>query len=90
MMGTAGLALVTNVSCLWLISKQRDRGAHMQVSWIFSSNDVLANVGVIIAWALVAWTHSPYPNLVIGTVIGLVVLNGDRRILALKALKFWR
>lgn len=84
MMGIAGLALVANVSCLWLISQQRDRGAHMQASWIFSSNDVLANVGVIIAGALVAWTHSPYPDLVIGTVIGLVVLNGARRILALK------
>lgn len=84
MMGIAGLALVANVSCLWLISEQRDRGAHMQASWIFSSNDVLANVGVIIAGALVAWTHSPYPDLVIGTVIGLVVLNGARRILALK------
>lgn len=85
MMGIAGLALVANVSCLWLISKQRDRGAHMQASWIFSSNDVLANVGVIVAGALVAWTHSPYPDLVIGTVIGLVVLNGARRILALKS-----
>lgn len=84
MMTIAGLALVANVTCLWLISKQRDRGAHMQASWIFSSNDVLANVGVIVAGALVAWTQSSYPDLVIGTVIGLVVLNGARRILALK------
>lgn len=84
MMTIAGMALIANVSCLWLISKQRDRGAHMQASWIFSSNDVLANVGVIVAGALVAWTQSSYPDLVIGTVIGLVVLNGARRILALK------
>lgn len=85
MMSIGGLALVANVVCLWLISHQRDRGAHMQASWIFSSNDVLANLGVIAAGALVAWTHSPYPDLVIGTVIGLIVLNGARRILALKA-----
>lgn len=84
MMSIAGLALVANVTCLWLISHQRGRGAHMQASWIFSSNDVLANIGVIAAGALVAWTHSPYPDLVIGAVIGLVVLNGARRILALK------
>jgi Co/Zn/Cd efflux system component len=39
---------------------------------------------VIAAGVLVAWTGSPYPDLVIGTVIGLVVLNGARRILALR------
>lgn len=85
MMSIGGLALVANVVCLWLISHQRDRGAHMQASWIFSSNDVLANLGVIVAGVLVAWTHSPYPDLFIGAVIGLIVLNGARRILALKA-----
>lgn len=85
MMGIALLALVANVTCLLLISRHRESGAHMKASWIFSSNDVLANLGVIVAGALVAWTHSSYPDLVIGTVIGLVVLNGARRILALKA-----
>lgn len=80
-----GLALLANVYCLILISKNRDSGAHMQASWIFSSNDVIANIGVIIAGALVYWTGSPYPDLVIGLIIGLVVLNGARRILSLKS-----
>ena len=57
----------------------------MQASWIFSSNDVIANIGVIIAGALVYLTGSPYPDLVIGLIIGLVVLNGARRILSLKS-----
>lgn len=84
MMGIALLALAANSACLWLVSRQRHRGAHMQASWIFSANDVLANLGVIAAGALVAWTGSAWPDLVIGTVIGLVVLNGARRILALR------
>jgi len=85
MMSIAAVALLANVSCLRLISRHRESGAHMKASWIFSSNDVLANIGVIVAGALVAWTQSPYPDLVIGTVIAFVVLNGARRILALKA-----
>lgn len=85
MMGIGLLALVANVSCLLMISGHREGGAHMKASWIFSANDVLANMGVIAAGALVAWTASPYPDLVIGTVVGLIVLNGARRILALKA-----
>ena len=85
MMGIGAVALVANVTCLWLIYSHREGGAHMKASWIFSANDVLANTGVIVAGALVAWTGSPYPDLVIGTVVGLIVLNGARRILALKA-----
>ncbi|HZW13312.1 MAG TPA: cation transporter [Noviherbaspirillum sp.] len=84
MMGVGLLALAANVTCLVLISRKRDAGAHMKASYIFSANDVIANAGVIAAGALVAWTGSPYPDLVIGTVIGVVVLNGARRILQLR------
>lgn len=83
MMGVGLIALIANIACLALVTKKRDRGAHMKASYIFSTNDVIANTGVIVAGALVAWTGSPYPDLVIGTVIGLVVLNGARRILKL-------
>lgn len=84
MMGIGLIALVANVICLVLIAKKRDRGAHMTASYIFSANDVIANAGVIVAGVLVAWTDSSYPDLVIGTVIALVVLNGARRILNLR------
>ena len=56
----------------------------MKASWIFSANDVVINMGVIAAGALVAWTGSNYPDLIIGTIAGIIVLNGARRILALK------
>ena len=57
----------------------------MKASWIFSANDVIANVGVIVAGLFVALTGSRYPDLVIGLVIGVIVLNGARRILKLQA-----
>lgn len=85
MMGIALLALAANVACMAMLAKHRGGGAHMRASWIFSTNDVLANLGVIIAGALVASTGSNLPDLVIGTLIGLLVLNGARRILGLKA-----
>jgi Co/Zn/Cd efflux system component len=84
MISIATLALIANLACLMLLAKHRDGGAHMQASWIFSTNDVLANLGVILAGALVAWTGSNLPDLVIGALIGLLVLNGARRILQLK------
>lgn len=85
MMGVGMVALVANVSCLLLISKHRHGGAHMRAGWIFSANDVLANLGVIFAGLSVMLTGSPYPDLAIGCAVGLLVLNGGRRILAMKA-----
>jgi len=84
MMSIAFIALIANIACLLLISKHREGGAHMKASWIFSANDVVINMGVIAAGALVAWTGSSYPDLIIGTIVGMIVLNGARRILAFK------
>lgn len=84
MMSVGAIALIANVVCLMLIYKSRDQGAHMKASWIFSANDVLANGGVILAGFLVALSGSQLPDLVIGIIIGLIVLNGARRILMLR------
>merc|ERR1712098_804866 len=78
MLAIAFVALIANTSCLLLISKHREGGAHMKASWIFSANDVVINLGVITAGALVAWTGSNYPDLIIGTIAGGIVLNGAR------------
>ena len=84
MIGVAFVALIANTTCLLLISKHREGGAHMKASWVFSVNDVVINLWVITAGALVAWTGSNYPDLIIGSIAGIIVLNGARRILALK------
>jgi len=84
MMGMGLVALAANVFSLMLIARKRDRGAHMRASYIFSANDVIANLGVILAGALVAFSGSRLPDLIVGTVIGLIVLHGARRILRLK------
>ena len=78
------LALIANVTCLYLISSHREDGVHMKASWIFSANDVVVNMGVIFAGVLVAWTSTAYPDLIIGILVSLFVLNGARKILALK------
>ncbi len=81
MMGISALALTANVVSLILLAKHRKGKVHMRASWIFSTNDVLANVSVIVAGALVAITNSPYPDLVIGLIITTIVLRGAYTIL---------
>lgn len=81
MMMVGALALVANVSCLLLIARHRQGGIHMRASWIFSTNDVIANVGVIISGGLVRYLGNRLPDLIIGAVISIVVLRGGVQIL---------
>ena len=77
------LALTGNVTCLYLLQRSKSKEAHMQASMIFTSNDVIVNVGVIVAGGLVFLTHSKYPDLVIGFIVFLLVGYGALRILRL-------
>ncbi|WP_313805543.1 cation diffusion facilitator family transporter [Flavobacterium sp.] len=77
------LALVGNAICLYLLQKSKSKEAHMQASMIFTSNDVIVNVGVIVAGVLVYFTNSKIPDLVIGILVFAVVGKGALRILKL-------
>lgn len=81
MMGMGLIAMIANITCLILISKHREGEVHMRASWIFSRNDVIANLGVILAGGLVAWTGSRLPDLVIGLLVALIVIRGGVLIL---------
>jgi Co/Zn/Cd efflux system component len=83
MPGVASLALAANAICLWLLQRSRSKEAHMQASMIFTSNDVIINLGVILAAGLVWWTQSAIPDLLIGAIVFVLVLRGARRILML-------
>jgi Co/Zn/Cd efflux system component len=81
MMGMGFVALLANVTCLILIAKHREGEVHMRASWIFSKNDVIANLGVILAGGLVAWTGSRLPDLLIGLFVVIIVIRGGLLIL---------
>lgn len=83
MMGVSFLALIANGYCLYLLQKSRSQEAHVKASMIFTSNDVLINLGVILAGALVLVLNSGIPDLLIGTLVFVLVLIGAVRILKL-------
>lgn len=81
MIGMGFIALIANVVCLVIIRNHKNDEVHMRASWIFSANDVIANMGVIIAGVLVVWLDSRVPDLVIGCIVSIVVLRGAWMIL---------
>lgn len=77
------LALMANSACLFILQRTKSKDAHIQASLIFSSNDVIINVGVILAGVTVWWLDSNIPDLVIGSIVFAIVIRGALRILNL-------
>ena len=76
-------ALIANVTCLFILQKSKSNEAHMKASMIFTSNDIIINMGVIIAGGLVYLFNSKYPDLIVGAIVFLLVIQGAIRILKL-------
>jgi len=77
------VALAANVATLLILRRTKRGEAHIEASWIFTSNDIKVNALVIVAGLLVGWSSSQVPDLLAGGLIFLIVANGARRILAL-------
>ncbi len=78
----AGIAaLIANTFCLILISRHKQDEVHMRASWIFSKNDVIANLGIILSGGLVYLLDSRFPDLMIGSAIALIVVRGGIHII---------
>lgn len=76
LMGAIGVvALAVNVSAALVLSRFREGDANVRAIWLFSRNDALANVAVIGAAAMVAWTGQAWPDLAVAGVIALLFLH---------------
>ena len=83
MIALSCVALAGNAVSLYLLRKSKTQEVHIKATQIFTSNDVIVNIGVIIAAVLVAVTQSRIPDLIVGAVVLLIVLRGALRIFKL-------
>jgi Co/Zn/Cd efflux system component len=72
MSGVGLLALVANASVLLLLWRHRSDDLNMRSVWLCSRNDVVANVGVLLAAFGVSRTGSAWPDVAIG--LGIAAL----------------
>jgi cation diffusion facilitator family transporter len=75
MIGVACVSLAVNATVLRMLGRFREGEVHLRATWIFTRVDVIANIGVIAAGLLVSFTGSRYPDLVVGTAIGVYVIK---------------
>lgn len=81
MLAVGGLALVANLACLAALWGFRKQDLNMSSTFECSRNDVIANIGVLVAAIGVALTHSPWPDILIGLVIAALFLRSAWRVL---------
>jgi Co/Zn/Cd efflux system component len=77
------LALAGNTASLLILQRAKTDEVHMKASMIFTSNDLIANIGVILAGVVVYYSNSNIPDLIIGSLVFLLVARGALRILKL-------
>jgi cation diffusion facilitator family transporter len=70
LMGILGaIALAVNVIAALVLIPHRHGDANVRAVWLFSRNDAIGNFAVVVAAGLVAWTHTPWPDLVVAAAI---------------------
>ena len=70
LMGLLGvIAFGINVASALILMKHRGGDASVQAVWLFSRNDALGNLAVIVAALLVWLSQTPWPDLVAATLI---------------------
>ncbi|MDL2344022.1 cation transporter [Deinococcus sp. MIMF12] len=83
MIGVSLVALAGNAASLRVLQRARNPEAHLRASQIFTTNDVIVNIGVIVAGGLVLLSGSALPDLVVGAAVFMLVASGAWRILRL-------
>ena len=76
----AAIALIANSACIVLLAKHRHGEVHLRASWIFTTNDVIVNAGVILSGVLIWITESRYPDLIVGLIVSTLVVQGGLKI----------
>lgn len=87
-----GAALIANLTCLSMLWRFRSQDVNMASTFECSRNDVISNVGVLIAAAAVAVLASPWPDILIGFLMAVIIFRSSFRVLsqAIPALRLER
>jgi Co/Zn/Cd efflux system component len=69
-------AIVVNLTCAFLLARFRNRsGSLTKAAFLSARNDAVANVAIIAAGLVTAWSGSIWPDVVVG--IGIAIMNLD-------------
>lgn len=82
MMAMAAVNAALNIVCLRLLKRHRGEDVNFKASAIFTSNDSVVNLAIVLSGALVMWWDTNVPDLVLGLIVCAIAANGGREILS--------
>lgn len=80
-----GVALVANLVCFFLLYKYRADNLNMSSTWLCSRNDLVANVGVLLAAAGSYLLSSRWPDIIVGAMIAGLFLSSALGVLRMSS-----
>jgi Co/Zn/Cd efflux system component len=89
MLTVTAVALAGNLVCFALLWRFRGLDVNMGSTFECSRNDIIANLGVLAAGALVGFLGTGWPDIVVGLVIAVLFLRSALRVLG-AAWPVWR
>lgn len=75
------LGITCEPECFTLLFKFRTGDLNMRAGWICCRNDMLADVGVLVAAGLVVALSSPWPDWIIAALIAGIVTHSTAKII---------
>ncbi len=74
------LALVANLSCLFLLTRHRKDNLNMSSVWLCSRNDIIANSSVLVAAFITGIYSSPIPDILVGFLLTFVFTKSSLKV----------
>jgi Co/Zn/Cd efflux system component len=69
-------ALTVNLTCALMLARFRAHGGSLtRAAFLSARNDVLANIAIVAAGLVTAYTRSAWPDLIVG--LGILAMNLD-------------
>ena len=75
------LALTANSTCFSLLWRHRADDINMSSVWLCSRNDIIANISVLFAALGVWFTHSAWPDILVGIALAALFLRSALHVL---------
>jgi len=75
MAGFALVAFVVNVLAAVVLIPHRKGDANMRAVWLFSRNDAIGNLAVVVAAGVVWWLNNPWPDLIVAFAVAGLFLQ---------------
>jgi cation diffusion facilitator family transporter len=81
-MGLVGLvALLLNLTCLFLLTRHREEDINMSSVWECSRNDIFNNLSIILAAILVWITNLGWADTAVGLVLAMLLIKSSYKVL---------